>query len=248
MAAAGHLAEARLRAYSWAVSGLPDEPHSGTPRELFDRLEAERRGTPFLVFRDDEGHQHLVDLAAGPGRLAVGRRLSCAVAVPWDVKASRLHAELERIAGEWTLVDDGRSSNGTFLNGRRLLGRKRLADGDVIAIGGTLMLFRDPAAQVTWATTLPGSDATLDISPAQKRVLIALCRPLTQAGTFATPASNRAIASELVVSLDTVKTHLRALFDVFGIGDAPQNEKRALLARAAIEQGHVTFRDLEPAP
>jgi DNA-binding NarL/FixJ family response regulator len=76
-------------------------------------------------------------------------------------------------------------------------------------------------------------------------VLVALCRPFAAGRTFATPASNRAIAEELVVSSDTVKSHMRALFDAFGIGPMPQNEKRAALAREAIERGIVTPRELE---
>jgi len=75
------------------------------------RISAERRGTPFLVYRDDAGRQRLVDLDAAPARLCIGRHPGSDLALPWDAEASRLHAELERIAGEWTVVDDGRSRN-----------------------------------------------------------------------------------------------------------------------------------------
>jgi len=34
-----------------------------------------------------------------------------------------------------------------------------------------------------------------------------------------------------------VKTHLRALFDLFGVGALPQNRKRAELVRRAFESG-----------
>ena len=47
------------------------------------------------------------------------------------------------------------------------------------------------------------------LTPAQLRVLVALCRPPDG------PASNEEIADELTVSIDTVKTHMRALFDAF---------------------------------
>ena len=41
------------------------------------------------------------------------------------------------------------------------------------------------------------------------------------------------------MSVDTVKSHLQVLFDRFGIGELPQNRKRAELARRAIECGAV---------
>ncbi len=48
---------------------------------------------------------------------------------------SRLHAALERRADGYWLADLG-SANGTFVNGERLVGSRRLADGDVIGLGG----------------------------------------------------------------------------------------------------------------
>ena len=41
------------------------------------------------------------------------------------------------------------------------------------------------------------------------------------------------------VDVETVKSHLRALFDLFGVGDLPQNRKRSELARRAFETGLV---------
>ena len=43
--------------------------------------------------------------------------------------------------------------------------------------------------------------------------------------------------------METVKSHLHALFELFGIGDMPQNRKRAELVRLAFERGAV----LEPS-
>jgi DNA-binding NarL/FixJ family response regulator len=47
------------------------------------------------------------------------------------------------------------------------------------------------------------------------------------------------------VGVETVKTHLRALFRAFGVEGLPQNQKRAALARRAIDTGVVTPHDLE---
>jgi DNA-binding NarL/FixJ family response regulator len=58
-------------------------------------------------------------------------------------------------------------------------------------------------------------------------------------------ASNREIADELVIALDTVKGTLSRLFEQFGIGgEVPQNQKRALLARRALQAGVVGEDDL----
>lgn len=42
------------------------------------------------------------------------------------------------------VVDDGLSRNGTFVNGERVLGQRRLEDGDQLEVGRTLLIFRSP--------------------------------------------------------------------------------------------------------
>ena len=61
------------------------------------------------------------------------------------------------------------------------------------------------------------------------------------------PATNRRIADELHLTVATVKTHLRALFQYFGLAHLPQNEKRAQLVRTAFDLGLVSLRDLRRA-
>lgn len=233
-------------AYAWREMPAPPRLHSGTPRDLHERRSAERRGTPFLCYRDAEGNQRLLGLDAMPERLSIGRHPATDLAVSWDHEVSRFHASLECIAEEWSIVDDGRARNGTFVNDRRVVGRTRLSDGDVIRVGRTLLTFCDPAAG-DGSTTLAGHVRPVDLSPAQRRVLVALCRPIVQARSVAAPASNRQIADELVVSTETVRSHIRALFEALEIGPAHQNQKRAELARVAIERGVVTAKDFDIA-
>jgi DNA-binding NarL/FixJ family response regulator len=78
----------------------------------------------------------------------------------------------------------------------------------------------------------------VQLTDAQRRVLLALCRPFASQAVAA-PASNREIAAELSVSVEAVRTQLRALFERFGIPDLPQNRKRAELARRALESGAI---------
>lgn len=221
----------------------PLEPHVATPRELQSRIEAERRGCPFVVYRDVDAGQAIVALDE-LDRLTIGRRPGNEIALEWDTEVSRVHAALERVGGDWVVVDDGLSRNGTWVNGERVIGRRRLHDGDVIAVGATALAFVAPGSRGSQPTaTAGGLHVGAALSPAQRRVLLALCRPYRD-GAFATPASNQQIADELVVSVDAVKSTLRALFSAFGLEALPQNRKRASLAEAALRSGVIARRDL----
>jgi pSer/pThr/pTyr-binding forkhead associated (FHA) protein len=225
------------------VAESPLAPHGSTPAELQERIEAERTGAPFLLYRDHEGRQQLVGLAAN--RVTIGRRPVNDVALVWDNDVSRLHAELERIGGDWTIEDDGLSQNGTWVNGERVTGKRRLRDGDEIRAGRTTVVFCAPIERESEATGILAAEAgPPEVSDAQRRVLIALCRPFRESSTFATPASNQQIADELVVSVDTVKSHLSALFEIFGVVHLPQNQKRAQLAWEAFKSGVISAREL----
>ncbi len=219
--------------------------HAASPVELKQRLEAERRGTPFLVYRDADGGQQMVELPDDAGRITVGRRPSSDVPLGWDEQVSRLHAELERIGQDWTVRDDGLSRNGTFVNGMRVSGRRRLRDGDTLRFGETLVVYRTPGDQGSRVTS-GGTDipSVGDLSETQIAVLRALCRPFKDAGAFTTPATNQEIAAQVYLSVDAVKTHLRALFQKFGVEELPQNQKRAQLVARAFAAGVVAERDL----
>jgi hypothetical protein len=223
----------------------PLAPHTALPAELQDRIEAERRGIPFLLFRDGDGRQRIVELPSNVEQMTIGRRSSNDVALPWDTEVSRLHAELERIGEEWTLADDGLSRNGSFVNGSRLSGRRRLKDGDTLRFGGTTVVYCAAQRGESMATLAPESQVTpAELTVAQRRVLVSLCRPFKGSDPFSTPATNRQIADELYLSVDTVKTHLRALFAKLGVEHLPQNQKRIRLADRAFETGLVSERDL----
>lgn len=174
----------------------------------------------------------------------VGRGMSCDVCLGWDEKVSRVHAQLERLGDDWTVGDDGLSRNGTFVNGERLVGRHRLSDGDVMRCGKTSIAYRAPAP-ATASTVIGTSLVAPALSDAQRRVLVALCRPYRGGGGYATPATNRQIADELVLSVEAVKTHLRSLFQRFGVEDLPQNVKRTRLAELALQTGAINARDFE---
>ena len=225
------------------MAGSPLELHSATPRELQARIEAERGGTPFLVYRRADGSQVIVSLDELGERLTIGRREGNDIVLSWDGEVSRVHAALERIGPDWLIADDGLSHNGTWVNGDRVTGRRRLRDGDVRAVGATTLAFVAPEEPSQTTATTPRPHLGSVLTPAQRRVLVALCRPYAR-GPYVAPASNREIADELVIGTDAVKGTLRALFALFGVDELPQNQKRAALAEAALRSGAVVRRDL----
>jgi hypothetical protein len=219
---------------------------AGNPvAELKARTEAERNGVPFLLYRDGEDRQRLFSFERDVVQASVGRRETADLVLDWDEQVSRLHAQFERVEQDWTVVDDGLSRNGTFVNGERLSGRRRLSDGDSLRFGGTTMIFRSPQVDEQAGTAVASQIPTaVDLSTTQRRVLVALCRPYKDGTAFASPATNQQVADELFLSVDAVKTHLRVLFAKFGIEQLPQNQKRIRLVERAFYAGLITERDL----
>jgi hypothetical protein len=214
-----------------------------TAPELKAQIEAGRTGLPFIVFRDGEGGQAILPI--GPGaELWVGRSEAADLHLEWDEEVSTLHAQIVTVRDECALIDDGLSRNGSYVNEERVVGRRRLRDGDVLRFGRTTAVFHRPGRRSTKTTIASTPPVGELISPAQRNVLVALCRPYQDRGGYTSPATNREIAAELHISLDAVKSHMRALFEALEIGDLPQNRKRAALAERALSSGAVVRRDL----
>jgi DNA-binding NarL/FixJ family response regulator len=136
-------------------------------------------------------------------------------------------------------VRDLGSRNGTFVNGGRIIGDRALHSGDEIVLGRLRLLFRGPIQGKETATIAEPPPLT----PRERDVLVALCRPLLTGDAFTEPASIRAVAAELVVSEAAVKQHLSRLYLKFDVG--PYDErKRVKLANAAVARGAVNLGDL----
>ncbi len=96
--------------------------------------------TLFVIRGADQGNRF--ELTEPNVRL--GRDASNALQLH-DTEVSRHHAEIRRVDDDYTIFDLG-SSNGTFVNGQHVREHK-LASGDQIQLGGTLMLYTGPAEE-----------------------------------------------------------------------------------------------------
>jgi adenylate cyclase len=95
------------------------------------------KGAPRLILRGAMG-----DVAEYPvgAKAVIGRSTGAEVQLA-DREVSRRHSIIEFEQGEYVLKDLG-SSNGTFINGRRMYAPHKLRDGDEVLIGTTRLVFR----------------------------------------------------------------------------------------------------------
>jgi uncharacterized RDD family membrane protein YckC len=80
------------------------------------------------------------EIPIGDKILSIGRDPSNDLVLS-DSMVSRRHAIMER-KGEEYVIRDNNSSNGTMVNGDRVVSDQRLRDGDLIAIGSARLLFQ----------------------------------------------------------------------------------------------------------
>jgi len=177
-------------------------------------------------------------------RTTVGRARSNAISIS-DTTVSDLHAVIESYGASFAVRDLG-SSNGTFVNGERLVSERRLRTGDEICVGETRLVFRQQrdAAESVHATA--AADGPPRLTRREHDVLVSLCRPMLDGAAFAQPASIAALASDLVVSESAVKFHLANLYDKFDLHDTGES-RRLQLANAAVRRRAVTVADLRDA-
>ena len=116
----------------------PQESFILAPSQLAAEHPAESGGK--LVVEESKSVKVGRSFPAGPVPLTIGRADDNAVALPDDEFASGHHARIEsQRDGVWIL--DLGSTNGTYVNGGRLDGRRLLREGDVVQIGDTEFRF-----------------------------------------------------------------------------------------------------------
>jgi pSer/pThr/pTyr-binding forkhead associated (FHA) protein len=135
-----------LYLFIWRVIRSAARDMRVAPQESFilapSQLAAEHpapSGGRFVIVRSSEVKTGKT-FPAGPVPLTIGRADDNAVVLAGDEFASGHHARIEsQRDGVWIL--DLGSTNGTFVNGARLDGRRLLRGGDVVQVGDTELRF-----------------------------------------------------------------------------------------------------------
>jgi len=135
-----HRAEPPVAAPS-APPGLPPLRAGATDTGAQDPSLTGRAGqrVSHVLVVDGPGTKHVLE----QGSNVLGRGTEADVRLP-DTGVSRKHADVQ-LAGGTVTVEDLGSTNGTLVNGRRV-GRQDLADGDVIRIGHSVLVYRQDGA------------------------------------------------------------------------------------------------------
>ena len=190
-------------------------PHASTPAELKQRLEAERRGTPFLLFRDEGGHQQIVELDDGAPRVTIGRRPENDIAL--RVGRGGLARARPARAGRPRLVADRRRDLA-----QRLLRQRRAARPPAPPARRRPALLRRDARAVPRAgprgvaldrRRLASARPTIPLTETASARCSSRSAARCRARAYAAPATNREIAAEVHLSVDAVKAHLRVVFE-----------------------------------
>jgi len=115
--------------------------------------------SPFLT--DPIGREHVLS----DDVITIGRAVENDVVVT-SRRVSREHARLRR-EGWRAILEDLGSTNGTFLNGERILNPVELRDEDRIRVGDVTFVFHDPAITIR---ETPFPDLDVDVAAGVVRV------------------------------------------------------------------------------
>lgn len=203
----------------------------------------ERSGRPFVLFHDDDGEQHIVELDVAQTPLTIGRRSSNDISLTWDQEVSRVHAHLERTGGGWELADEGRSRNGSYVNGERVDGRHILRDADVVRLGTTVLLYRAPTPTVKLRReTGVTADVSIRAADQIQQDALAVLRSLARdVAAHPMPEPDRSAQLHADDSAghtpEEAEAVLRLLYRRFGVAHLVENERRLVLLDRARSSG-----------
>src|SRR5262245_19200412 len=118
------------------------------------------------VLKVVRGRSATTTLKLGDGVTSLGRHDDCIVRIK-SSQVSRRHCELLEADGRLTVRDLG-SSNGTFVNGKRVLGQQVLKVGDELTVGTVTLrvaTLGQPVAASHPQATKPGDTAVVEALP-----------------------------------------------------------------------------------
>ena len=130
------------------------------------------------------------------GTSVIGRNPDCNIPVD-DEEVSRRHARFVLDDGR-TYIEDLNSTNGTFVNGTRILARTEVAPGDRVSVGGVVIDVGGSAPARTVIRSVVAGPAAAELEPAVARAIPA------PAGPSPSPPSDRNAASRKKWTLGVV--------------------------------------------
>lgn len=169
-----------------------------------------KRLTPLPIFVvTSDGALHGRVLVVDADEQILGRRSTSDLVLD-DAHISRAHAKVSK-AGGAVLIEDLKSTGGTFVNGEAVQGSAALKHGDIVRFGSVETRFEDRSSLMqgdedTELIELEPIEDKPILSPRQWEVLSFLKDGLT----------NPEIAVKLGVTERTVKAHCQEVFDRLG--------------------------------
>jgi hypothetical protein len=157
-----------------------------------------------LVVRDHAGREYPVD-----GPISIGRSSSNSIPIQ-EPLASRVHSTIFPFQNTIRIRDE-QSTNGTFVNGARIMGEHPLAAGDQIQIGHTIFTVMPAHAR-------KNSQQTLQANPYENAASTGGACPHCHRSTSVRSAANAPLAAPVQPSdtLAKVFTIFAALFSITG--------------------------------
>ena len=181
-----------------------------------------------------QGRSDAKTLRLMDGVNSIGRHDDCVIRIR-SSQVSRRHCELLEEADQLILRDLG-SSNGTYVNGKRVLGKQTLKPGDILTIGGVTL-------RVDLLGAAPKSAASATPQPAAKDTAELEALPV---GDDDFQVEMEPDDEEFEVAIDDEPDHL----DIIPLDDEPTPTKPSKAASpSASEQGpnSKTKGSAEPA-
>jgi pSer/pThr/pTyr-binding forkhead associated (FHA) protein len=143
--AAARTALGRAQAPAAAAAGNPAPEDTPAPSPVRLRVTGgNARGTEIEV--EDE--------------FLIGRQAEGAGTLGDDIEISRRHARIRRSAPNGCVIEDLGSTNGTYVNGRRITGPEPLSVGDTVQVGDTTLV-----VQFSAEPTPPPTETPVETSP-----------------------------------------------------------------------------------
>lgn len=160
--------------------------------------------------------------------ISVGRGEECRVRIPL-ASVSRKHCEL-KIEDDELVIQDLKSSNGTFVNGERIRSRE-LAPGDLVAVGPLVFVVKidghpkdiDPLESYVAGAVAPGAAGSKDGSD---DAIAGVPTWGSQGGAASDKGGQQAAAGLKKGAKDEDAVDLKSLLDDFDFGDDEDEEPK----------------------